>query len=92
MKPNSSGINIHIRARAEDRDLIDRGASIRGINRSRFVLSAAREAAASAIREQSRLTVSNEEFVAILDWLDKPKSQEELSGMERLKAVKRPWA
>ena len=83
--------NIHIRARANDRDLVDRAAELVGANRSQFIMSAAVEKAKDIILDQSTIYLNSRDFDEFLKKLDAPKSQEELSGIKRLMATRPPW-
>jgi uncharacterized protein (DUF1778 family) len=66
---------LNIRIRAEERGLIDRAAAARGINRTDFILDAARRAAEDALLEQALISVGAKayaEFIARLDAPPKP--------------------
>ena len=66
----SSEVNIHLRARAYDRELIDRAAELLGSNRSQFMLSSALKEAKNVILDQSAFHVDNQTFNKILDLFD----------------------
>lgn len=85
-------VNIHIRARSDDRDLIDHAASVSGTNRSQFMLSSALKEATNVILDQTMIRMDAEDFQKVLEWMDKPASEQELEGMARLRAVRAKWA
>lgn len=76
--------HIHLRARAEDKALIDRVAEMKGVNRSQFLLSAGVKEAKAYLLDQTTLYARAEEFNAILDWMDAPTTDAERTGMNRL--------
>lgn len=80
---------INLRALPEQRDLIDRAASLLGKNRSDFMLEAACERAQSVVLDQVFFTLDAEkfeQFAALLDATPTPNP-----GLGRLMAVKPPW-
>lgn len=87
-----SEVNIHLRARAYDRDLIDRAAELLGSNRSQFMLSSALKEAKNVIMDQSVFHVDNQTFNKILDLFDTDATQEQLDGMKRLLSIQAPWS
>lgn len=89
--PETSEVNIHLRARLGDRDLIDRAASIAGTNRSQFMLASALREATNVLLDQTTIRLDAEEFQRVLDWMDDPPSEAEVEGMKRLKSVKGKW-
>lgn len=84
-------INIHLRARAEDKNIIDQAAGIIGANRSQFMLASALKEAKNILLDQSTIHLSAKEFNAIMDWMDKEPSVEARDGMKRLSQTKVPW-
>ena len=88
----SSEVNIHLRARAYDRELIDRAAELLGSNRSQFMLSSALKEAKNVIMDQSAFHVDNQTFNKILDLFDTDATQEQLDGMKRLLNIQSPWS
>lgn len=93
MKPfaATAEVNIHLRARAHDRALIDQAAELVGANRSQFMLASAVKAAKSVLLDQTTITADNAAFQRVLDWLDTPATAQEQAGMRRLLNAKRPW-
>jgi uncharacterized protein (DUF1778 family) len=67
---DTAEVNIHLRARARDRDLIDQAAAISGSNRTRFILDASRQAAEQVLADQVRLTVDPAQYRAFIERLD----------------------
>jgi uncharacterized protein (DUF1778 family) len=86
----SADVNIHLRARPQDRKLIDRAAELTGANRSQFMLASALKEAKNVLLDQTTIYADNKTFRQILDWMDKPATAQEVSGMKKLLAVKAP--
>lgn len=91
-RSETSEVNIHLRARSSDQDLIDRAASITGTNRSQFMLSSALREATNVLLDQTTIRLDAEAFQQVLAWMDGPPSEAEAGGMDRLKAVRTDWA
>jgi len=85
-------VNIHLRARAHDRALIDQAAGLLGANRSQFMLASALKEAKNVILDQTSLYLDNQAFQKVLDGLDSPATPEQLEGMDRLRSVQAPWS
>lgn len=85
-------VNIHLRARAYDRLIIDQAAEMIGANRSQFMMASALKEAKNIILDQTSIHVNNQTFQKILDWLDTPATQEQKEGINRLRETKLPWA
>lgn len=85
-------VNIHLRAKAHDRLIIDQAAQLLGANRSQFMMASALKEAKNVILEQTSLYVDNQTFSKVLDWLETPPTQEQTEGLNRLKSVKSPWS
>lgn len=88
----TSEVNIHLRARSGDRDLIDRAATIAGTNRSQFMLSSALKEATNVLLDQTMIRLDAEAFQQVLAWMEAPPSEAEAQGMDRLRSVKADWA
>jgi uncharacterized protein (DUF1778 family) len=88
---NLAEVNIHLRARAEDKNIIDQAASLIGANRSQFMLASALKEAKNILLDQSTIHLSAKEFNAVMDWMDKAPSAEAKKGMKRLAQTKVPW-
>ena len=80
-------VNIHLRARAHDRQLIDQAAALTGANRSQFMLASALTAARNVLLDQTTLLVDALAFQAILDQLEAPPTAEQAAGLRRLLAA-----
>jgi uncharacterized protein (DUF1778 family) len=87
----SAEVNIHLRAKSHDKDLIDHAADLLGASRSQFMLACALKEARNVILEQTSLYVNNQAFNDILNWLDSPASKEQQDGINRLRATKSLW-
>jgi uncharacterized protein (DUF1778 family) len=83
--------NIHLRARPQDRKLIDRAAELSGANRSQFMLAAALKEAKNVLLDQTTIYADAKAFQKILAWMDRPATASETAGMKRLLAAKAPW-
>ena len=84
-------VNIHLRARPQDRTLIDQAAELTGANRSQFMLASALKEAKSVLLDQTAIHADARALRKILDWLDAPATEPESAGMRRLMARKAPW-
>lgn len=84
-------IHIHLRARPQDRLIIDQAAELVGANRSQFMMSSALKEAKNVLLDQSTIYVDAANFNKIMDWMDKPASKVEAAGMKRLLQAKTPW-
>ena len=80
---------INLRARAEQRDLIDYAAHLLGKNRSDFMLEAACDKARAVMLDQVFFSLDADKFRQFTQLLDAPPAQN--PGLERLMAVKAPW-
>lgn len=85
-------VNIHLRAKAHDKLLIDQAAELLGSNRSQFMLASALKEAKNVILDQTSIYVDNKTFQNVLEWLDTPATQEQIDGMNRLQTIKAPWS
>lgn len=80
---------INLRALPEQRDLIDRAATLLGKNRSDFMLEVACERAQGVLLDQVFFNLDSEQFRHFKALLDAPPTPN--PGLERLMAVKAPW-
>lgn len=85
-------VNIHLRAKAHDRFIIDQAAELLGSNRSQFMIASALKEAKNVILDQTSIYVDNQTFQKVLDWLDTPATQMQVDGMNRLKTIESPWS
>lgn len=88
--PDTSDVHIHLRARAQDRALIDRAAELTGLNRSQFMLDASLRDAKSVLADQNGILASQQEFNSILAWMDMQPNEREREGMMRLSKATMP--
>jgi uncharacterized protein (DUF1778 family) len=84
-------INIHLRARAQDKALIDQAAQVVGVNRSQFMLACALREAKNILLDQTTILADSQTFQKVMDWMDAEASPEEAAGMERVLRAKAPW-
>ena len=85
-------VNIHLRARAQDRDMIDQAAELTGANRSQFMLASALKEARNVLLDRTAIAVDAESFQKVLAWMDAEPTADEAAGMKRLLARKADWA
>lgn len=88
---STAEINIHLRARPQDRNLIDQAAELVGANRSQFMLASALKEAKNVLLDQSTLYADAKTFQKVMDWLDAKATPDEAQGMKRLLQAKAPW-
>jgi len=88
----TADVNIHLRARPQDRILIDQAAGLVGANRSQFMLSSAIKEAKAVLLDQTSVSMNAPTSQKTLDWMDAPVSAEEIAGMKRLMAAKTNWS
>ncbi|MDA8231101.1 MAG: DUF1778 domain-containing protein [Magnetospirillum sp.] len=80
---------INLRARIEQRELIDQAASLTGKTRSDFMLEAACEKAQSVLLDQVFFRLDEQRFQQFCQQLEAPVTAN--PGLERLLAVEAPW-
>ena len=68
-------VPIQIRARVEDRDLIDRAAAALGKSRSEFVMDSARISASDVLLDRRKFALDDTDFRAVMAELDRPPSK-----------------
>jgi uncharacterized protein (DUF1778 family) len=85
-------VNIHLRARAQDRALIDQAAELMGANRSQFMMASALAAAKNVLLDQTTLLADAQTFQSVMDWMDQDATPEEVQGMARLLNAGSPWS
>jgi uncharacterized protein (DUF1778 family) len=84
-------VNIHLRARAQDKNLIDRAAELVGANRSQFMLSSALKEAKNILLDQTTIYADAKTFQKVMDWMDGAATSAEAAGMKRILQSKAPW-
>lgn len=93
MRENSTAaeVNIHLRARAKDKALIDQAAELTGANRSQFMMASALKEAKNILLDHSTLYADAQTFQKVMDWMDADATADELAGMKRILQSKAPW-
>ena len=90
--PNSANqtrdININIRAKRAQRDLIDQAAELLGKTRSDFMLEIACREAEDVLLDQRVFVLDAEAFAKFQEALDKPPDNPRIRALLALKA---PW-
>lgn len=81
--------SINIRAKSEQRNLIDRARRILGKNRSEFMLEASLHRAEDVLLEQSFFSLNKIQFDQFCDLLDNPPAPKD--NLCRLLKKKSPW-
>jgi uncharacterized protein (DUF1778 family) len=81
---------INLRAKPEQRDLIDQAATLLGRNRSDFMLEAACERARAVVLDQVFFSLDTDRFQQFKALVDAPATPN--VGLQRLMAVRAPWA
>jgi uncharacterized protein (DUF1778 family) len=84
-------VNIHLRARRQEKQIIDQAAVLVGANRSQFMLASALKEAKAVLLEQSTFYADAEAFQKILEWMDAAATSTETAGMKRILHQKAPW-
>lgn len=87
----SAEVNIHLRARARDKKLIDQAAELVGSNRSQFMIASALKEAKNILLDQSTFYADVKTFKKIMDWMDAEATPDETAGMKRILQSKVPW-
>jgi len=84
-------VNIHLRARTQDRGLIDRAAELVGANRSQFMLASALKEAKNVLLDQTTIHTDAATFQKVMDWMDADPTPAEAAGMKRVQAARLQW-
>ena len=84
-------VNIHLRARSQDRNLIDRAAELVGANRSQFMMASAIKEAKNILLDQSTIYANAKTFQKVMDWMDAEATPAEAEGMKLILQAKTPW-
>ncbi len=90
-KSAAAEVNIHLRARAQDRTLIDQAAELVGANRSQFMLASALKEAKNVLLDQSTIHADAKTFQSVMDWMDSAATGDEAAGMQRIVQSEVPW-
>lgn len=89
MKDSTSNTHIHLRAKTSERDLIDRAATQKGMNRTQYILSAALEKAVADLSADATLFLSEEQYDRFVELLDNPPAPN--AALKRLMSTPAPW-
>jgi uncharacterized protein (DUF1778 family) len=84
-------VNIHLRARARDRAVIDQAAELVGANRSQFMMASSLKEAKNVLLDQSTIHADVRTFQKIMDWMDGIATEVEIVGMKRIVDARNPW-
>jgi uncharacterized protein (DUF1778 family) len=84
-------VNIHLRARTQDRTLIDQAAGLVGANRSQFMMASALKEAKNILLDQSTIHADAKTFQNVMDWIDAGATPSEISGMKHILQSESPW-
>ena len=82
-------VTINIRAKQNQRDLIDRAAELQGKSRSEFMLESSYQKAQDVILDRSFFGLDKLKYQQFVALLDAPPSQNE--KLEALLNTKAPW-
>ena len=85
----AADVTINLRARAMQKDLIDRAAEAQGRNRSEFMLEAACEKAQQVLLDRSFFALDQKRYQKFIELLDAPPNAN--ARLMRLLATKAPW-
>jgi uncharacterized protein (DUF1778 family) len=88
-QPPANRNTLNLRIKPEVRDLIDRAAQLQGMNRTEFVVSAARRSAEEALLDRAQFLVDEKTYAAFLARLDAPPNPNE--RLSRTLQTKPPW-
>lgn len=80
---------INLRARPEQKTLIERAADAIGVNRTQFMLEASVQRAESVLADRSRFVLSDEKFTEFVQALEAPLAKPE--AVRRLLARRTRW-
>lgn len=80
---------MQLRLKAEDKEKIERGATLSGLNMSQFVLRAALAEAHHVEADRSRFVVDKDRFDAFMQALDTPAAPNQ--ALNKLLHTPAPW-
>jgi len=80
---------MQFRLQQEEKERINRGADLRGVNASQFVLHAALKEAEMAEADQTKFDLNHDQFVAFLSALD--ADPEPNAALNKLLHAAAPW-
>lgn len=90
-RSTTAEVNIHLRARVRDKNLIDQAAELTGSNRSQFMMASALKEAKNVLLDQSTLYADARTFQKVMDWMDAEATPAEVAGMKRILQSKTLW-
>jgi uncharacterized protein (DUF1778 family) len=82
-------VTINIRAKKNQRDLIDRAAELQGKSRSEFMLESAQKTAQDVLLDQRFFGLDEAKFRQFVELLDEPPTHHE--QLHKLLTNKAPW-
>lgn len=80
---------VQLRIDPDDRALIDRAAAALGMNRTQFMLAAARREAEEAVLDQQHIMLSPEDFHALCNYLEQETPPP--AALSALLKQPKPW-
>jgi uncharacterized protein (DUF1778 family) len=83
------GVTINLRVSVYQKDLIDRAATLLGLNRSEFILETTRRRAEDVILDQKLFALNEDQYRNFLNTLDNPP--EPNVELKKLFLTKAPW-
>lgn len=86
---HSNRQSLNLRIKLDERGLIDRAASMRGQNRTDFILEAARKAAEETLLDRAAIVVGPKAYAEFLARLDAPPRPNE--RLRRSLRAPMPW-
>jgi uncharacterized protein (DUF1778 family) len=82
-------VTINIRAKKNQRDLIDRAAELQGKSRSEFMLESAQKTAQDVLLDQRFFGLDEVKFQQFVELLDEPPTHHK--QLHKLLTTKAPW-
>jgi uncharacterized protein (DUF1778 family) len=82
-------VTINIRAKKNQRDLIDRAAELQGKSRSEFMLESAQKTAQDVLLDQRFFGLDEVKFQQFVELLDEPPTHHD--RLHKLLTTKAPW-
>ncbi len=90
-RSTSAETDIHLRARPQDRQLIDQAAELAGVNRSQFMMASALKDAKNGLLDRSALYPEARTFQKVMDRMDAAPTPAEAAGMRRVLQAEASW-
>ncbi len=84
-------VDIQVRARTQDRILIDGAAKLVAANRSQLVMRSALKEGKNVLLGQSTIYAVEQAFQEVMDWLADDAATAEAAGMQRLLESNLTW-